>query len=185
MAKEGRKRPTVTVEDIQLPYIEINMTDGTLCDLSNTKRLTRVFYVCNEDAKHELYSIKETSTCEYEAIVLSPLLCLSQEFKVTAAPENQINCYSVGKSPSKPKGLKALEDEAKKQQLEILKNKKDMPPFPGGIFGEYNILNFIVSYMKNFFSGSSLPLVHRFLLIQRVFFIYSRYTYDKRCHIFT
>ncbi len=117
------------------------MTDGTLCDLSNTKRFTRVFYVCNEDAKHELYSIKETSTCEYEAIVLSPLLCESQEFKVTAAPENQINCYSVGKSPPKPKGLKALEDEAKQQQLEILKNKKDMPPFPGGIFGIVFIIN--------------------------------------------
>lgn len=140
LAKEGRKRPTVTVDDIQLPYIEINMTDGTLCDLSNTKRLTRVFYVCNEDAKHELYSIKEVSTCEYEAIVLSPLLCLSSEFKVRAAPENQINCFSIGKSPKKPKGLQELEEEAKKQQLEIKKNKKDMLPFPGGIFDGKTII---------------------------------------------
>ena len=140
MAKSGRKRPTVTVDDTPLPYIEINMTDGTLCDLSNTKRFTRVFYVCNEDAKHELYSIKETSTCEYEAIVLSPLLCLSPEFQVSAAPENNINCYSVGRAPIKPKGLKALEDEAKKQQLESLKSKDKSSPFSGGIFDGKTII---------------------------------------------
>ncbi|CAG2116286.1 unnamed protein product, partial [Medioppia subpectinata] len=140
LVKKGKKRPTITVDETQLPYIEINMTDGTLCDLSNTKRFTRVLYVCNEDAKHELYSIKETSTCEYEAIVLSPLLCLSPEFQVKNAPENQISCYSVDKSPAKPKGLKALEDEAKKQQLEVLKNKDKASPFAGGIFDGKTII---------------------------------------------
>jgi hypothetical protein len=140
LAKEGKRRPTVTVDETQLPYIEINMTDGTLCDLSNTKRFTRVLYVCNEDSKHELYSIKETSTCEYEAIVLSPLLCLSPEFRVSAAVENQINCYSVDASPPKPRGLKAMEDEAKKQQLEALKNKDKSNPFSGGIFDGKTII---------------------------------------------
>ena len=138
--KEGRKRPTVTVDDVQLPYIEINMTDGTLCDLSNTKRFTRVLYVCNEDSKHELYSIKETSTCEYEAIVLSPLLCLSPEFQVSAAPENQISCYAVGDSPTKPKGLTAHETEAKEHQLEVTKNKEKSSPFSGGIFDGKTII---------------------------------------------
>lgn len=76
------KLPVINVEDIQLPYIEINMTGGTLCDLSNKKRFTRVLYVCNEAGKHELYSVKETTTCEYEVIVLSSLLCLSPKFKV-------------------------------------------------------------------------------------------------------
>lgn len=76
------KLPLVNVEDFQLPYIEINMTDGTLCDLYNKKRFTRVLYVCIQDSKHEFYSIKETTTCEYEVIAFSSLLCLSPKFKV-------------------------------------------------------------------------------------------------------
>lgn len=76
------KRPLVTVDDYQLPYIEINMTGGTLCDLSNKKRMTRVLYVCVEGGKHEMYSIKETATCEYEVIAFSPMLCLSPDFRV-------------------------------------------------------------------------------------------------------
>jgi len=124
---------------MQLPYIEINMTGGTLCDLRNIPRQTKVFYVCNEDAKHELYSIKETSTCEYEAIVLSPLLCLHPEFKVKQIPEDEITCYSMGKAQSKPKGLRRLESEAKKQRMEQQKKTKDTG-FPGNLFSGKTII---------------------------------------------
>lgn len=138
LKKDGQNHlPTITVDDMQLPYIEIVMTGGTMCDLSNTQRITRVFYVCNEDAKHELYSIKETSTCEYEAIVLSPVLCLHPNYKVTLAPENDINCYSIGKSPAKPKGLRRIENESKKEKLELMKRQKEEKKnsgFPNGIF---------------------------------------------------
>ncbi|RWS20148.1 endoplasmic reticulum lectin 1-like protein, partial [Leptotrombidium deliense] len=44
LKKEGKTRPTVQVDGVQLPYIEINMTGGTLCDLNNKPRMTRVFY---------------------------------------------------------------------------------------------------------------------------------------------
>lgn len=80
--ERGKKRPTVAVEDLTLPYIEVNFTDGSLCDLSSKKRFTRVLYVCLEEGNHDLYSIKETSTCEYEVVTFSPLLCKSSEFKV-------------------------------------------------------------------------------------------------------
>ena len=76
------KQEMINVEDVQLPFVEINMTDGTPCDLFNKRRFTRVLYVCVEDAKHEIYSVKETSSCEYEVIAFSPLLCLNSKFKV-------------------------------------------------------------------------------------------------------
>lgn len=55
--------------------------DGTLCDLNEKPRITRVLYVCYHSGKHEVYSFKETSICEYEAIVLSQLLCEHPKYK--------------------------------------------------------------------------------------------------------
>lgn len=83
----------ISVEDLQLPYIEVNMTGGTMCDLSNKKRMTRVLYVCIEEGNHDLYSVKETSTCEYEVISFSPLLCESSEFKVIKMCLNLIQLF--------------------------------------------------------------------------------------------
>lgn len=113
---EGRRRPTVAVDGVQLPYIEFNMTSGTLCDLNGKPRLTRVLYVCNEDSKHELHSIKETFTCEYEVVVLSPLLCLHSDFKTNVARENDINCFPVGGAPPKPSGLNEIETRMRREK---------------------------------------------------------------------
>lgn len=115
--KNGQKRPTITVEGVPLPFIEFNMTDGTVCDLKNKPRVTRVLYVCSEDSKHELHSIKEISTCMYEAIVLSPFLCVHADFRTNIAHENDITCYSVGGStPQKPVGLAELEGIMRKDK---------------------------------------------------------------------
>lgn len=84
--RRGKALLKVNVDDLILPYIELNMTDGTECDLANTKRETRVLYVCIQNGKHELYSVKETATCEYEVIAFSPLLCQLPQFKVTSSP---------------------------------------------------------------------------------------------------
>jgi len=83
------------------------MTGGTVCDLNNGKpRLTRAMYVCGEEAKHELYSLKETSTCEYEAIVLSPLMCAIDSFRTRGKDrENGIHCYALDNSPTTPPNL--------------------------------------------------------------------------------
>lgn len=96
-------------------YLLLLLT-GTLCDLSGRPRLTRVRYVCYVHGKHEIYSFKETSTCEYEIIVLSPLLCEHPQFKPKEASENIINCLPVGDAPKKPRSLLAMEVESLKLQ---------------------------------------------------------------------
>lgn len=88
-----------------MPYIEINMTGGTTCDLNEKPRFTRVLYVCNEELRHGLTSVKETVSCEYEAVVLTPLLCKHPSFRSDTDIELPIKCYSVGNSPKKPKGM--------------------------------------------------------------------------------
>lgn len=69
------------IEGINLPYLEMNMTDGTMCDLTGRPRHTSVLYVCYNHGKHDFYSLKEVSSCHYEVIIISSLLCLHPHYK--------------------------------------------------------------------------------------------------------
>jgi endoplasmic reticulum lectin 1 len=110
LKEKGMKPPSISIEGNNLPYIEFNYTSGTLCDINNKPRTTRVFYVCSDNAKHEIYSIKEIFTCEYEAIVLSPVLCLNKHYQKKSLVEHDIRCFPVGeKTPSKPKDVEEFE----------------------------------------------------------------------------
>ena len=71
----GRKPLRKKIESINMPFYELVMKDGTLCDLNGMPRTTRVQYVCYPNGNHDIYSLKESSTCEYEVVVLSSLLC--------------------------------------------------------------------------------------------------------------
>lgn len=97
-----------------MPYVEIKMGDGTLCDISNKPRMIRVLYVCYQHGKHEIFSLKETSSCEYETIVLSPLLCYHPDYKLKDSKENQIECRPINTAPKKPRALVAMEMESLK-----------------------------------------------------------------------
>lgn len=107
--------PTKKIDGINMPYVEIEMIDGTMCDLNNKPRIIRILYVCYKHGKHDVYSLKETMTCEYEAIVLSPVLCNHPDYKPQATGENEITCQPVGnKTPKKPKSLMLMEYESVK-----------------------------------------------------------------------
>ncbi|KAK2575733.1 hypothetical protein KPH14_012121 [Odynerus spinipes] len=106
--------PVKKVDGINMPYVEIKMSDGTVCDLNNKPRMIRVLYVCYQHGKHEIFSLKETSSCEYEAIVLSPLLCYHPDYKPQDSGENEIECRPVESAPKKPRALVAMEMESLK-----------------------------------------------------------------------
>jgi len=115
LERKGLSRPTILVNGQPKPYVMINMTHGTECDQTKKNRVSRVIYVCSDDLKLELYSIIETSTCEYESIVLAPLLCQHKDFRVNTNRPQEINCYSIGGSPIRPtkltKSIEADEEE--------------------------------------------------------------------------
>ncbi|XP_038214508.1 endoplasmic reticulum lectin 1 isoform X2 [Zerene cesonia] len=108
------KLKTTKVEGTTLPYVEMVMSDGTICDLSGQPRKTRILYVCYTHGKHEIYSMKETTTCEYEIIILSGLLCDHPQFKSKDVSENEINCLPIGDAPKKPRNLLKSEVESMK-----------------------------------------------------------------------
>lgn len=104
--------PLKKIDGINLPYLELEMGNGTLCDLNDRPRSTKVLYVCYLHGKHEVYSLKETSTCNYEIIVLSPLLCVHPRYKPQDSGENIINCMPLDDSPKKPRSLLVMRAES-------------------------------------------------------------------------
>lgn len=120
---EGEKNEKLKykkIDGLQLPYFEVEMVDGTLCDLNNEPRVTRVLYVCYAHGKNEIYSLKETSTCNYEFVVLTPNLCLHPKYKIQETKDNAINCVPVDNAPKKPKALLSLEVESMKLRYQKL-----------------------------------------------------------------
>ena len=96
---------TRRIESIDLPFFPINMTDGTVCELTNKPRKTKILYVCQPEGRGEIYELKETSTCEYEVIVLTSVLCSHPDFKPKTPPVSTISCHAVDGSPIKPETL--------------------------------------------------------------------------------
>lgn len=111
-ANIGEPRPTILVNGHHKPFVMFNMTSGTKCDLTKKSRVSRIIYVCNEEPNLELYSIKEISTCEYEAIVLAPMLCQHENFKTDTFTQQEIKCYSIDGSPMRPKKVIDFEEDA-------------------------------------------------------------------------
>ncbi|XP_050668715.1 endoplasmic reticulum lectin 1 isoform X1 [Leptidea sinapis] len=119
---------TTKVEGYTLPYVELVMGDGTFCEISGQPRKTRILYVCYTHGKHEVYSMKETVSCEYEIVILSGLLCDHPKFKPQVLEENSIDCFAMGDTPKKPRNLLQFEVESLRmnhQSIRLGHNEND------------------------------------------------------------
>lgn len=76
--------PSKNIEGQLTPYYPVEMGHGTECSLrENNPRSTTVLYVCHPEAKHEILTIAEVLTCQYEVVVLTPLLCPHPKYRYT------------------------------------------------------------------------------------------------------
>ncbi|CAD5121231.1 DgyrCDS9764 [Dimorphilus gyrociliatus] len=96
-------------DDHILPYFRVNYTSGTNCDVTNDPRIANILYVCHKNARAELFEIKEVSSCEYEAVVLTELLCSHPAYVTIPKRSQKIRCLPLNNSPTKPKSLAELE----------------------------------------------------------------------------
>lgn len=78
---ERQEVPVRKIEGLSLPYLLVTMDSGTLCDVNGRPRMTRVYYVCYPAGKHEIFSLEEASSCEYEIVVLTPHLCQHPDYR--------------------------------------------------------------------------------------------------------
>ena len=83
--------PVRDLDGVELPYLEVVMDGGTKCDLTGTPRRAHVLYVCQPEGRGEVYELKESSTCEYEVVVLTSHLCSHPRYRSVADPPE--NCH--------------------------------------------------------------------------------------------
>lgn len=92
---ERQEVPVRKIEGLSLPYLLVTMDSGTLCDLNGKPRMTRVYYVCFLAGKHEIFSLEEASSCEYEIVVLTPHLCQHPDYRlVTETTSIILFCFN-------------------------------------------------------------------------------------------
>ena len=66
-----------------------------------------------------MYSFKESSTCEYDVIILSPTLCNHLDYRPEESTEHIINCQPANdRTPEKPLALTELEEESQRLKSE-------------------------------------------------------------------
>ncbi|CAI5771318.1 Uncharacterized protein PODLI_1B020916 [Podarcis lilfordi] len=126
----AKEIPMKNIEGQMTPYYPIGMGNGTPCTLrQNLPRSSSVMYVCHPEAKHEILSVAEVTTCEYEVVILTPLLCSHPKYRFRASPVNDIFCQSLPGAPLKPHNLQKLEqlEQEHQQQQEMMK-----PPYRRG-----------------------------------------------------
>lgn len=112
------------IDGVETPYYAVEMTNGTPCDLmGGVKRKTRVLYVCDPNSRNGMASVAETSSCEYEVVVSTPLLCDNPFYKVKNNLVNDIYCSPLGDSPSKPKALMENDKELPSSQLRVIREE--------------------------------------------------------------
>ncbi|XP_056344628.1 endoplasmic reticulum lectin 1 isoform X2 [Oenanthe melanoleuca] len=85
-SKDGAKEiPTKNIEGQMTPYYPVELGNGTPCSLrQNLPRSSTVMYICHPEAKHEILSVAEVTTCEYEVVILTPLLCSHPKYRYRA-----------------------------------------------------------------------------------------------------
>ncbi|XP_077521795.1 endoplasmic reticulum lectin 1 isoform X1 [Amblyomma americanum] len=128
LADKRQRPPRIRLEGgLDLPYFAVNMTGGTMCELGDgVQRMTRVLYVCSQEARNEVLSIDELSTCEYQAVVLTPYLCAHPDYRLDNSPENPIQCVAQDGAPVRPKGL--WDERAAQPPFEPPSQSPQQPP---------------------------------------------------------
>ncbi|KAM6367187.1 endoplasmic reticulum lectin 1 isoform 2-T3 [Alca torda] len=124
--KETGQIPTKNIEGQMTPYYPVEMGNGTPCSLrQNLPRSSTMMYICHPEAKHEILSVAEVTTCEYEVVILTPLLCNHPKYRFRASPVNDIFCQSLPGSPLKPHNLEQLEKQQEMMKMPFRRVKEE------------------------------------------------------------
>ncbi|ESO08691.1 hypothetical protein HELRODRAFT_184040 [Helobdella robusta] len=111
---------------VEYPYYEVVYEDGSVCDLTGQPRRSHIQFICYSGGSNEIYELKETSSCEYEIVVLTKHLCQHPSYGPRKSEVHTIDCHLVGNSPMLPSNLRELQfsnafakhnKEAKHQQI--------------------------------------------------------------------
>lgn len=131
----GAPPPTLNHAGALRPYFSVVYKGGTECDLiPGFKRETIVYYMCMPDFQTSVVSVKEVSTCKYEIIIYTSLLCKNKLYRLKEDPINHIYCLSTdGTKWKRPVGYEIL-SQAKDDTLFQAKPEPKKTPLPEPVF---------------------------------------------------
>ncbi|WAR19356.1 ERLEC-like protein [Mya arenaria] len=118
---------SIKLDGLDLPYYAVTMGGGSNCDVTGQPRKSHVMYICQPNGRGEIYQLKETSSCEYDIIVLTAVLCQHPAFKPKDPPVSQISCHSVEGSPTRPTRLTEIQVES---EISLEQEENEFPSAP-------------------------------------------------------
>ncbi|WKX92333.1 hypothetical protein Q1695_010397 [Nippostrongylus brasiliensis] len=103
--------PKRVIDGEEHAYFPVHYSQGTTCDITGKPRTTTVMYICIENARNQVYSLSEVSSCNYEVVVFTSVLCGHPSYKRKEKQNQEIVCYSTHTSEkAKPKALQQMEE---------------------------------------------------------------------------
>ncbi|CAB60843.4 Endoplasmic reticulum lectin 1 [Caenorhabditis elegans] len=111
---EQVKPATRRIENEDYPYYSVSYNHGTSCDVTGGKpRTTDVVYICVEKVQHKILSVTEISSCHYEIVIMTDLLCKHPEYQLSEKKDHKIVCWNEdakNENEAKPQTLQRLDD---------------------------------------------------------------------------
>ncbi|CAH8544334.1 unnamed protein product [Dicrocoelium dendriticum] len=107
----SRQPPTILLGESMYPYLLVNFTNGTPCDLTNFYRMSSVLYVCIEEEEGRIIQVSEVESCHYQLVFATRHLCGHPSFKLPKKSAASVPCLPHGTSPQKPTILTEFEKE--------------------------------------------------------------------------
>ncbi|VDP09803.1 unnamed protein product [Soboliphyme baturini] len=116
--------PKRKIDDQLLPYYPMRYTQGTICDINQKHRTATVLYFCFPLSRSQIYSVSEVSSCDYEVVILSYVLCRHPAFQPARAAESLISCYPLNGSPPRSVLFDAFERDLLAGKLQSVSEPK-------------------------------------------------------------
>ena len=69
---------------------------GEGCDVTGRQRETEVHFICSEEGKEGIKSIREHATCQYTLLFATPRLCKHPGFRAREQPVQKVICSPLG-----------------------------------------------------------------------------------------
>ncbi|KAF1769655.1 hypothetical protein GCK72_001472 [Caenorhabditis remanei] len=110
---EHVKPQTRRIENEDYPYYSVTYNHGTTCDVTGKPRTTDVVYICVAKVQHKILSVTEISSCHYEIVIMTDLLCRHPEYQLSEKKDHKILCWNEdakNENEAKPKTLQRLDD---------------------------------------------------------------------------
>ncbi|PIC54852.1 hypothetical protein B9Z55_003934 [Caenorhabditis nigoni] len=110
---ENIKPQTRRIENEDYPYYSVSYNHGTTCDVTGKPRTTDVVYICVENVQNKILSVTEISSCHYEIVIMTDLLCRHPEYRISEKRNHKILCWNQdakNDKDAKPMSLQRLDD---------------------------------------------------------------------------